>query len=176
MDYAAIACDSAGAGTPAPLRQEPFLMFSAAKQLFGIRIACIREIIWYDKLTEVPMMPACIRGVINLRGAVVPVVDLARRLGKAATAVGPSSCIVIIEVAAQPPGEAQDMGVVVDAVKAVQEIAGTAIEPAPAFGIQVRSDFIEGMAQVNGQFVMLLNVNTLLSAAEIGSLAPAHVG
>ncbi|HEY0843951.1 MAG TPA: chemotaxis protein CheW, partial [Noviherbaspirillum sp.] len=119
--------------------------------------------------TEVPMMPGCVRGVINLRGAVVPVMDLAARFGKPATAVTKRTCIVIVEVEAG--GERQDMGVVVDAVNAVLEIPAADIEPAPAFGARIRTDFIEGMGKIDGKFVILLNVNQVLSAEEIGALA-----
>lgn len=119
------------------------------------------------------MMPACIRGVINLRGAVVPVMDLSARFGKPTTPVTKNTCIVIIEVQAQADGERQNMGVVVDAVNAVVEIASTDIEPAPTFGTKIRTDFIEGIGKVNGQFVILLNADRVLSAQEIGALSQA---
>ncbi|HEY0843954.1 MAG TPA: chemotaxis protein CheW, partial [Noviherbaspirillum sp.] len=119
--------------------------------------------------TEVPMMPGCVRGVINLRGAVVPVMDLAARFGKPATAVTKRTCIVIVEVEAG--GERQDMGVVVDAVNAVLEIPAADIEPAPAFGARIRTDFIEGMGKIDGKFVILLNVNQVLSTEDIGALS-----
>ncbi len=148
-----------------------YLTFMLGGEMFSIGILCIKEIIWYANLTEVPMMPACIRGVINLRGAVVPVMDLSNRFGKHSTPVTKSTCIVIIEVETQTEGEHQNMGVVVDSVQAVLEIATTEIEPAPNFGTKIRPDFIEGIAKVNGKFVILLNVNRVLSTEEIGQMS-----
>ena len=148
-----------------------YLTFTLGTEMFSINILCIKEIIWYASLTEVPMMPACIRGVINLRGAVVPVMDLSARFGKPSTPVTKSSCIVIIEISTGDAGERQNMGVVVDAVNAVLEIPRGEIEPPPAFGAKIRTDFIEGMGKVNGHFVILLNVNQVLSIDEIGAMA-----
>ncbi|GAB4212656.1 MAG: chemotaxis protein CheW [Rhodoferax sp.] len=139
-------------------------------EMFSLSILCIKEIIWYANLTEVPMMPACIRGVINLRGAVVPVLDLSLRFGKPSTPVGKSTCIVIVEVPTATEGEHQNMGVVGDSVQAVLEIPASEIEPAPSFGAKIRSEFIEGIAKVAGKFVILLNVAKVLSMEEIGQL------
>ena len=150
-----------------------YLTFTLGGEMFSINILCIKEIIWYSSLTEVPMMPAYIRGVINLRGAVVPVMDLSARFGKPSTAVTKSSCIVIIEIEANSEGVRQNMGVVVDAVQTVLEIPASEIEPAPTFGAKIRSDFIEGLGKVNGKFVILLNVNRVLSTQEIGAMGQA---
>ena len=152
------------------IEEKQYLTFMLAGEMFSINILCIKEIIWYANLTEVPMMPACIRGVINLRGAVVPVMDLSARFGKPPTAVTKSTCIIIIEVQTQNEGESQSMGVVVDAVQAVLEIPSSEIEPPPTFGAKIRSDFIEGIGKVNGKFVILLNVNRVLSNEEIGAM------
>jgi purine-binding chemotaxis protein CheW len=155
----------------APLQtaeQKQYLTFMLGGEMFAIGILAIKEIIQYAGLTEVPLMPPCIRGVINLRGAVVPVMDLSARFGRPPTAVTRRTCIVIVEVEAD--GERQDMGVMVDAVNAVLEIATSDIEPPPAFGARIRTDFIEGMGKVNGRFVILLNVSQVLSAEEIGAL------
>ena len=152
------------------VEQKQYLTFTLGGEMFSIGILCIKEIIWYANLTEVPMMPACIRGVINLRGAVVPVMDLSSRFGKPPTPVTKSTCIIIIEVETQNEGESQSMGVVVDAVQAVLEIPSSEIEPPPTFGAKIRSDFIEGIGKVNGKFVILLNVNRVLSNEEIGAM------
>lgn len=148
--------------------QTQYLTFMLGGEVFAIGILGIKEIIEYAGLTEVPMMPDCIRGVINLRGAVVPVMDLSSRFGKPSTAVTKRTCIVIVEIKAS--GERHDMGVVVDAVNAVLEIPRTEIEPPPAFGAKIRTDFIEGMGKVDGKFVILLNVNRVLSVEEIGAM------
>lgn len=146
-----------------------YLTFMLGGEVFAIGILAIKEIIEYGSLTEVPMMPECIRGVINLRGAVVPVMDLSTRFGKEARPVTKRTCIVIVEVDAG--GEQQVVGVVVDAVNAVLEIAGSEIEPAPTFGARIRTDFILGMGKVSGKFVILLNVDNVLSMDDLGALA-----
>ncbi|RJG01195.1 purine-binding chemotaxis protein CheW [Noviherbaspirillum sedimenti] len=146
-----------------------YLTFMLGGEVFAIGILAIKEIIEYRGLTEVPMMPDCIRGVINLRGAVVPVMDLSARFGKHASEIGKRTCIVIVEV--DTGEERQDIGVIVDAVNAVLEIAASEIEPPPAFGARIRTDFIQGMGKVDGKFVILLNVNHVLSVDEVGVLA-----
>ena len=150
--------------------EKQYLTFMLGGEMFSLSILCIKEIIWYANLTEVPMMPACIRGVINLRGSVVPVMDLSNRFGKPSTPVVKSTCIVIVEVPTATEGEHQNMGVVVDSVQAVLELPTSEIEPAPSFGAKIRSEFIEGFAKVNGKFVILLNVNRVLSMEEIGQM------
>ncbi len=152
------------------VEQKQYLTFTLGGEMFAIGILCIKEIIWYANLTEVPMMPACIRGVINLRGAVVPVMDLSSRFGKPPTTVTKSTCIIIIEVQTEHGHEIQSIGVVVDAVQAVLEIASSEIAPPPTFGAKIQSDFIEGIGKVNGKFVILLHVNRVLCTEEIGAM------
>ena len=158
---------------PVPGEEKQYLTFTLGSEMFSLDILCIKEIIWYAGLTEVPMMPACIRGVINLRGAVVPVMDLAARFGRPSTPVGRSTCIVITEVQGTDGDERQNMGIVVDAVQAVLEIPSSEIEPPPSFGARIRSDFIEGIAKVGGKFVIVLDVRQVLSAEEIGAMGQA---
>ncbi len=148
-----------------------YLTFNLAGEMYAIGILAIKEIIEYQNLTEVPMMPACVRGVINLRGAVVPVMDPLARFGRPSSEVSKRTCIVIVETEVENEGrpERQVIGVVVDAVSEVLEIAGTDIEPAPAFGTRIRSDFIQGVGKVKGKFVILLDVNHVLSLDEIAS-------
>ena len=164
---------AAAASAAVAVEEKQYLTFMLGGEMFSIAILCIKEIIWSASLTEVPMMPACIRGGINLRGAVVPVMDLSSRFGKPSTPVTKSSCIVIVEVATQVEGERQNMGVVVDSVQAVLEIPASEIEPAPSFGAKIRPDFIEGIGKVNGKFVILLNVDRVLSSEEIGQMGQA---
>ena len=147
-----------------------YLTFTLGAEMFAVGILHIKEIIEYGTPTTVPMMPGFIRGVINLRGAVVPVVDLASRFGGAPSDVTRRTCIVIVELAAED-GETRVLGVVVDAVSAVLEIAAADIEPAPSFGTRIRTDFIAGMAKVNGRFVILLDVDRVLSMEEMAVLA-----
>lgn len=176
----AIAAPSAtgadASGTPASGASTSFLTFQLGGESFAIGILAIKEIIEYGDLTEVPLMPACVRGVINLRGAVVPVVDLQARFGRVPGNVTKRTCVVIVEVGS---GEQhQVVGVVVDAVNEVLDIPEAEIEPAPAFGTRVRSDFILGMGKVRGRFVILIDVDRVLSLDEIdamASLAPGAV-
>jgi purine-binding chemotaxis protein CheW len=151
-----------------------YLTFTLGSEVFAIGILAIKEIIEYSTLTTVPMMPTYVRGVINLRGAVVPVLDLSVRFGKAPSPVTKKTCIVIIEISAA--AERQDVGVVVDAVDSVLDIPPDQIEPPPAFGARIGTDFIEGMGKVNGRFVILLEVNSVLAPEEAALLlADANV-
>jgi len=155
--------------------QQQYLTFSLGEEMFAIGILAIREIIEYGNLTEVPMVPPFIRGVINLRGAVVPVVDLSVRFGRAAGEVTKRTCVVIIETGAAGEGyqgqQSHQMGIVVDAVSEVLEIPAADIEPPPEFGARIRIDFISGMGKVNGKFVVLLDVNRILSIDEVAVVA-----
>ena len=153
--------------------QQQYLTFMLGGETFAIGILAIKEIIEYGQLTEVPRMPASIRGVINLRGSVVPVIDLAARFGKQPTAVGRRTCIVILEVHSdESEGDGhQVIGVMVDAVNEVLDIPATEIEPAPSFGAKIRADFIQGMGKVAGKFVILLNADRVLSVDEMAELA-----
>lgn len=146
-------------------RQSQYLTFQLGNETFAMGILHIKEIIEYGNLTSVPMMPAFIRGVINLRGAVVPVVDLAARFARTSCDVTRRTCIVIIEVEAN--NERQDVGLVVDAVNEVIDIPTAEIEPPPAFGANLRTDFIEGMGKISGKFVIMLNVDRILSFEDL---------
>lgn len=146
-----------------------YLTFALAGEMYAVGILNVKEIIEYGSLTEIPMMPSFIRGVINLRGAVVPVVDLAARFGGKASEIQRRTCIVIIEVQ-QEEGK-HDLGVMVDAVSEVLEIPGTEIEPAPAFGAKIRADFIAGMGKVDGKFVIILDIQQVLSVNEMAVVA-----
>lgn len=142
-----------------------YLTFLLDGESFGIDILGIKEIIEYHSLTAVPMMPACVRGVINLRGAAVPVIDLQARFGRRRSEVTKRTCIVIVEVAGE--GQRHDVGVVVDAVNEVLDIPPADIEPAPSFGARIRADFIHGMGKVRGRFVVLLNADRVLGIEAI---------
>ena len=147
---------------------QQYLTFSVTGEVFAIAIAVIKEIIEYRQLTDVPMMPAYIRGVINLRGRVVPVIDLAVRFGRPKAEVMRRTCIVILEIAQE--GQQQDIGVMVDAVSAVVDLADADIEPPPKFGAKLRADFITGMGKIAEKFVIILNVDRVLSIDELAML------
>lgn len=157
------------AATPPPPATDPqfnqYLTFVLGAETFATGILAIKEIIEYSSLTDVPMMPPYVRGVINLRGAVVPVIDLAVRFGRASAPVTKRTCIVIIEVMANETR--QVIGIVVDAVNEVLDIPAADIEPPPAFGAGIRTDFILGMGKVHNKFVIVLDVSHVLAFDEL---------
>ncbi|HEY6922180.1 MAG TPA: chemotaxis protein CheW [Steroidobacteraceae bacterium] len=146
-------------------RARQYLTFMLSGEIFALGILSIKEIIEYTNLTPVPMTPDFMRGVMNLRGAVVPVLDLSVRFGRPASPVSKRTCIVIVEIAS---AEGQlTVGVVVDAVNAVVDIDPAEIERPPAFGSNVRTEFMEGMGRINGRFVILLEVNRMIAMDEM---------
>ena len=145
-----------------------YLTFIVAKDRYAIDILSIREIIQYQILTPVPMMPKFIAGVLNLRGNVVPVVDLALRLGKKSTPITKRSSIIITGV--EDADQSLEIGLIVDGVNDVLEF--TQIDPPPAFGSSIRTDFIRGMAPVNDKFIMILNLEKVLSIDELAQADP----
>ena len=142
-----------------------YLTFLLGAETYALGILQIKEIIEFSGLTTVPMMPSHIRGVINLRGAGVPVVDLQVRFGRPSAEVGKRTCIVIIEIAGVE-GK-QDVGVVVDQVNEVVEIPAGEIEPPPSFGNGIRADFIQGMGKMDGRFVVILGLDATLAVDEL---------
>ena len=149
-------------------------MFTLGSETFACPIHSIREIIECPAMTAIPLSPAFLRGVINLRGAVVPVIDLGARFSGKVSPVQRRTCIVIVEV--QQDDEKHDIGIMVDAVSEVLEIPSADIEPAPAFGARIRADFIAGMGKVAGKFVILLNIDKVLSVDEIALLTGPLLG
>ncbi|MFA7271042.1 MAG: chemotaxis protein CheW [Sterolibacterium sp.] len=145
-----------------------YLTFALGSELYAVGILNVKEIIEYGNLTEIPMMPSFIRGVINLRGAVVPVIDLAVRFGGHQSSVQKRTCNVIVEIATD--GAKHDLGIMVDAVSEVLEIPASEIEPPPTFGAKIRADFIAGMGKVGGKFVIILDIQRVLSAEEMASI------
>ncbi|MDN0077001.1 chemotaxis protein CheW [Crenobacter sp. SG2303] len=164
---------SAADAVEAEAGAKQYLTFTLNAQLFAVGILNIKEIIEYHQLTEIPLMPAFIHGVINLRGAVVPVIDLSARFGAKPTAIGRRTCIVIVEMHHRVDGAdiQQDIGILVDSVNEVLEIPADEIEPAPAFGATIRADFIFGMGKVAGRFVIILDLDRVLSIDEMGQIA-----
>lgn len=137
-----------------------FLTFQVRDQKLALEILRIKEIIEFGRITVVPMMQQCISGVINLRGSVVPVVDLSSRFGQGKTVVNRRTCIVILE--SQIGDETQVVGFLVDAVNAVVDIDADSIAPPPQFGSGIKTDFLRGIGKVDEEFVMVLNVEKLL--------------
>ncbi|QNH12410.1 chemotaxis protein CheW [Xanthomonas sp. GW] len=159
------------AAVPLQTQEAPsqFLTFQLEQELFGLNIDGIHEIIEYRAPTPVPTMPACVRGVINLRGAVVPVVDLQLRLGRAPSRISRRSCIVIVSAA--EGGTIQAFGLLVDAVSAVLDIPAQQIEAAPSFGSGIRDELLQGMGKLEDRLVILLDRARLLRVDEIADVA-----
>jgi purine-binding chemotaxis protein CheW len=146
------------------LQRAQYLSFTLAGSEYGIGILKVKEILQYETITRVPSTPRSVRGVINLRGAVVPVIDLAAKFGLPETAVTRLTCILIVEALLE--GQPTVMGIMSDAVREVIELGLDDVEPPPAFGTQVRVDFLLGMGKVGKRFVLLLDIDRVISADE----------
>lgn len=148
-----------------------YLMFNLGGETYGVGIHAIREIIEYPDVTTIPLAPAFLHGVINLRGAVVPVLDLSVRFGREPTVINRRTCIVVVEVA---QGEALHMlGVLVDAVSEVREVEASEVESRPQFGTGLRNDFVTAMLRREQGFIPILDVAAVLSLGELESLIEA---
>jgi len=156
-------------GTRPTMEQTQYLTFHLAGEEYAVGILKVKEIIEYGTLTIVPQTPPSIRGVINLRGNVVPVVDLAVKFGMAPSPITPRTCIVIVEV--DLDGEQTTIGVVADAVSQVIELPSTDVLPPPPFGTGIRIDFLHGMGKTDNKFFLILDIDKVLSIEE----AKAHI-
>jgi purine-binding chemotaxis protein CheW len=146
---------------PATPQQSQYLTFLVGDVEYGVGILRAKEIIEYVPITTVPNAPEFVRGVINLRGRVVAVVDLAVRFGRPSAAITRRSCIVIVEV--ERDGVRDVIGVIADRVQQVAELPPDAIEPAPAFGTGVRTDWLLGLGRAEKGFVLLLDTDRVLT-------------
>jgi purine-binding chemotaxis protein CheW len=163
-----------GAGTASAtpeLAVAQYLTFALGREVFAMDIRTVREIIQVGPMTTVPLMPNFVRGVINLRGAVVPVIDLQARFGRPPATVGKKTCVIIFD--AVRDGERVELGLLVDAVSEVIEIAPSQIEPPPNFGTAVRRDFIQGMGKVANRFVIILEPDKAFDVTEMAELCEA---
>src|SRR2546430_4635213 len=147
------------------IEQKQYLTFLLANEEYAIGILKVKEIIEYDTVTTVPKTPKWVRGVINLRGAVVPVVDLAIKFGLELKPVTKTTCIVIVET--QFESQNTTIGILVDAVSQVMELAIEDLQPVPEFGTRVKVDYLLGMAQLGKKFALLLDVDKVLSTDEL---------
>lgn len=144
---------------------EQYLTFVIGTEQYAVGILQVREILRYEEVTPVPTAPAAIRGVLNLRGRVVPVVDPAIRFGRAPSEISRLSCIIIVETVQD--GERFTMGLLVDSVSQVLELSAADIEPVPAFGSGVRVDFLRGLARQGARFALLMDLDRVLDHAEL---------
>ena len=145
--------------------QQQYLTFFLADEEYAINIQRVKEIIEYTTVTKVPKVPEWIRGVINLRGNVVPVVDLTVRFGLKERPVSKTTCIVIVEI--EQDSERSVMGVIADAVNQVIDLAPKDIEEPPAFGTRVRLEYLFGMGKLGKKFALILNIDSVLSNTEL---------
>ncbi len=152
-------------------REGKYLTFSLADEEYGIGILRIKEIIGMMPITSVPQTPGFVKGVVNLRGKVIPVVDLRLRFGMTAMDYTERTCIIVVEIA----GESGTVmiGIVVDSVSEVLNIKGEDIEDTPTFGTRLNTDYILGMAKMEGGVKILLDIDRVLSAMEISELEKA---
>jgi purine-binding chemotaxis protein CheW len=150
-----------------------FLTFRIGQENYGLELSQTREIIEYSGITEVPLMPNFLRGVINLRGEVVPVIDLAVRLGRKPIQVQRRTCIIVVEL--ENNEQHHVLGLLADAVSEVIEMEEQNIEDAPSFGANIRAEFIQGIAKQGEEFVVLLDANNALSIRELAHLVEAEL-
>lgn len=142
-----------------------YLSFFIAGDEYAVNILRVKEIIEYDAPTRMPAMPACVRGAINLRGRVVPIIDLAAKFGLPGSTVTRRSCIVVVEVLVD--GEPTVMGMIADAVSQVLDLQPGQIENAPSFGTRVRAEYLDGLGTSGQQFVLILNIDRALAVGAL---------
>jgi purine-binding chemotaxis protein CheW len=150
------------------MEENQFLSFLCGSEIFAIDILHIKEIKEYSTITSIPMMPPSVQGVINLRGNVVPIIDLNIRIGRSKIKVTKRTCIIIVEVEYQ--NEKLDLGLLVDSVSEVVEIPKDDIEKAPSFGSNIRNDFIKSIGKVSGEFIVILDMEKVLSVDELSNI------
>ena len=153
-------------------RDGKYLTFALAHEQYGLEILKVREIIGYMDVTAVPQTPHYVKGVINLRGQVIPVVDLRAKFGMEAVDVTDQTCIIVVEI--NQGQRRSNTGIIVDRVQEVLDIPGGNIEDSPQFGTSVNTDFILGMGKVGESVKILLDIDRVLGGAAIDAFAPAH--
>jgi len=145
-----------------------YLTFKLGNEVFGIDVAKVREVLDFTTITEIPRTPDFMSGVINLRGSVVPVVDLRLCFQMSKTERTRNTCIVVVEVLLE--GEATVIGALADSVEEVIDLEPEQIQPAPRIGTQIRTDFIKGMGKREAQFIMILDIDRVFSAEELAAV------
>lgn len=150
-----------------------YLTYKLANEIFALDIAKVREVLDYTTITKVPQTPEFMCGVINLRGSVVPVIDMRLKFGMSKTEQTVNTCIIITEVALDD--EITVLGALADSVQEVLDLGPEQIEPAPRIGTRLNTDFIKGMGKQDDQFIIILDVDKVFSAEEL-ALAQGSVG
>lgn len=150
-----------------------YLTFMLEQEIFALDVATVREILDFTTVTKVPQTPDFMRGVINLRGAVVPVMDLRLQFGMSATEKTVNTCIIVVEMALE--GETMVLGLLADSVQEVIDLEPGQIEPAPRIGTKLNTEFIVGMGKHNDQFLMILDINKVFAEGEMASVQEADI-
>ncbi|NVN93572.1 MAG: purine-binding chemotaxis protein CheW [Desulfuromonadales bacterium] len=148
-----------------------YLTLKLEEEVFALDVAKVREILELTTITKVPQTPEYMRGVINLRGSVVPVIDMRLMFGMSRTEQTVNTCIVVVEVSLDD--QAVVLGALADSVQEVVELDPDRIEPAPHIGTKLNTNFIRGMCNVDDHFVMILDIDTVFSSDDMASLAQA---
>lgn len=148
-----------------------YLTFKLADEIFAFDVAKVREILELTSITKVPQTPDFMRGVINLRGSVVPVIDLRLNFGMACTEQTVNTCIIVVEV--KLDGETVVLGVLADSVQEVVEMEPGLIEPPPQLGTKLNTEFIKGMGKVENNFVMILDIDKVFSSDDLSDMQGA---
>lgn len=156
-----------------PAHAGKFLVFSLGREEYAVPILRVREIIGLLDITPLPQMPEYIKGVINLRGRIIPIIALRPKLGLPAAPDTETTCIIILEVADSPGGEMYPMGAIVDAVREVLDIADDQVQPPPRFSAAVTSECIQGIGKVREHVIALLEVDQVMTGAETPALLAA---
>ena len=151
------------------LQTTQFLTFTLADEVFAVDVARVREILEITSITKVPRVPDFMRGVINLRGCVVPVIDLRLKFGMEETDQTVNTCIIVVEV--EMDGESIVLGALADSVQEVIEMEPAQIEAPPHIGTHLRTEFIRGMGKHNERFVMILDIDQVFSGTELIAIA-----
>ncbi len=149
-----------------------YLTFKLEDEVFGLAIGKVREVLDFTTITKVPRTPEYMRGVINLRGSVVPVVDLHLKFGLAQTEKTVNTCIIIVEISME--GEITVLGALADSVQEVVELEPEQIEPAPKIGTKLNTEFIKGMGKREDQFIILLDIDKVFSNEELSVVQRAE--
>ncbi|MDU0457284.1 MAG: chemotaxis protein CheW [Geobacteraceae bacterium] len=150
------------------LQTNQYLTFTLAEEVFAVDVARVREILEITSITKVPQVPDFMRGVINLRGCVVPVIDLRLKFGMPETAQTVNTCIIVVEV--EMDGENIVLGSLADSVQEVIEMEPSQIESAPHIGTHLKTEFLKGMGKHNEHFVMILDIDKVFSVAELATV------
>lgn len=151
-----------------------YLTFKLGEETFALDVAKVREVLDFTTITKIPRTPEFMRGVINLRGSVVPVADLRLCFAMSRTEKTVNTCIIVVEVVLDH--ETAVIGALADSVEEVIDLEPDQIQPAPRIGTHIRTDFIRGMGKRDGQFVMILEIDRVFSAEELGALADPAAG